>query len=75
MVLTYTSAQRRVFTQYGLCKGCQRYLSSVFVGLAGIVSRMAEALEAVERMLRNDEEYKEYLRHRHIMGLVIFEIF
>ncbi|ONH70727.1 Y' element ATP-dependent helicase protein 1 copy 4 [Saccharomyces cerevisiae] len=62
MVLTYTSAQR-VFTQYGLCKGCQKMfeLCVCWAGQKVSYRRMAWEALAVERMLRNDEEYKEYL--------------
>ncbi|QID78294.1 hypothetical protein GRS66_000499 [Saccharomyces pastorianus] len=49
-----------VFTQYGLCKGCQRCSSSVSVGLESIVSEDGGSTSC-GRMLRNDEEYKEYL--------------
>ncbi|CAI4730573.1 CFF_collapsed_G0044910.mRNA.1.CDS.1 [Saccharomyces cerevisiae] len=63
MVLTYTSAQRGVFTQYGLCKGCQKMfeLCVCWAGQKVSYRRMAWEALAVERMLRNDEEYKEYL--------------
>ncbi|CAI4738933.1 BAF_collapsed_G0047850.mRNA.1.CDS.1 [Saccharomyces cerevisiae] len=63
MVLTYTSAQRGVFTQCGLCKGCQKMfeLCVCWAGQKVSYRRIAWEALAVERMLRNDEEYKEYL--------------
>ncbi|CAI4752812.1 CDG_1a_G0047690.mRNA.1.CDS.1 [Saccharomyces cerevisiae] len=62
MVLTYTSAQR-VFAQYGLCKGCQKMfeLCVCWADQKVAYRRIAWEALAVERMLRNDEEYKEYL--------------
>ncbi|CAI4307347.1 ASN_collapsed_G0006750.mRNA.1.CDS.1 [Saccharomyces cerevisiae] len=62
MVLTYTSAQRE-YSQYGLCKGCQKMfeLCVCWAGQKVSYRRMAWEALAVERMLRNDEEYKEYL--------------
>ncbi|CAI5208978.1 BTE_HP_G0159390.mRNA.1.CDS.1 [Saccharomyces cerevisiae] len=52
-----------VFTQYGLCKGCQKMfeLCVCWAGQKVSYRRMAWEALAVERMLRNDEEYKEYL--------------
>ncbi|CAI4242168.1 BAL_1a_G0000970.mRNA.1.CDS.1 [Saccharomyces cerevisiae] len=52
-----------VFTQYGLCKGCQKMLELCVCWAGQKVSyrRIAWEALAVERMLRNDEEYKEYL--------------
>nr|CAI6642500.1 AAC_HP1_G0035310.mRNA.1.CDS.1 [Saccharomyces cerevisiae] len=52
-----------VFTQYGLCKGCQKMfeLCVRWAGQKVSYRRMAWEALAVERMLRNDEEYKEYL--------------
>ncbi|CAI5000987.1 BBT_HP_G0080930.mRNA.1.CDS.1 [Saccharomyces cerevisiae] len=53
-----------VFTQYGLCKGCQKKMFELCVCWAGqkvSYRRIAWEALAVERMLRNDEEYKEYL--------------
>ncbi|CAI4507652.1 ALI_collapsed_G0018130.mRNA.1.CDS.1 [Saccharomyces cerevisiae] len=52
-----------VFTQYGLCKGCQKMFELCVCRAGQKVSyrRMAWEALAVERMLRNDEEYKEYL--------------
>ncbi|CAI4429361.1 AEL_collapsed_G0016520.mRNA.1.CDS.1 [Saccharomyces cerevisiae] len=62
MVLTYTSP-KGVFTQYGLCKGCQKMfeLCVCWAGQKVSYRRIAWEALAVERMLRNDEEYKEYL--------------
>ncbi|CAI4699210.1 CEQ_1a_G0046890.mRNA.1.CDS.1 [Saccharomyces cerevisiae] len=50
-----------VFTQYGLCKGCQKMfeLCVCWAGQKVSYRRMAWEALAVERMLRNDEEYKE----------------
>ncbi|CAI4938368.1 CGH_3_HP_G0000440.mRNA.1.CDS.1 [Saccharomyces cerevisiae] len=52
-----------VFTQYGLCKGCQKMfeLCVCWAGQKVSYRRIAWEALAVERMLRNDEEYKEYL--------------
>ncbi|CAI7269295.1 CGH_3_collapsed_G0016310.mRNA.1.CDS.1 [Saccharomyces cerevisiae] len=52
-----------VFTQYGLCKGCQKMfeLCVCWAGQNVSYRRIAWEALAVERMLRNDEEYKEYL--------------
>ena len=52
-----------VFTQYGLCKGCQKMFELCVCWPRQQVSyrRIAWEALAVERMLRNDEEYKEYL--------------
>ncbi|CAI6414937.1 CNT_HP2_G0006290.mRNA.1.CDS.1 [Saccharomyces cerevisiae] len=53
-----------VFTQYGLCKGPVQKMFELCVCWAGqkvSYRRMAWEALAVERMLRNDEEYKEYL--------------
>ncbi|CAI5225219.1 ANM_HP_G0071620.mRNA.1.CDS.1 [Saccharomyces cerevisiae] len=52
-----------VFTQYGLCKGCQKMfeLCVCWAGQKVSYRRMAWEALAVERVLRNDEEYKEYL--------------
>ena len=52
-----------VFTQYGLCKGCQKMFELCVCWARQKVSyrRIAWEALAVERMLRNDEEYKEYL--------------
>nr|CAI6837918.1 AAC_HP1_G0057490.mRNA.1.CDS.1 [Saccharomyces cerevisiae] len=52
-----------VFTQYGLCKGCEKMfeLCVCWAGQKVSYRRMAWEALAVERMLRNDEEYKEYL--------------
>ncbi|CAI4410949.1 CDG_1a_G0027830.mRNA.1.CDS.1 [Saccharomyces cerevisiae] len=52
-----------VFTQYGLCKGCQKMfeLCVCWAGQKVAYRRIAWEALAVERMLRNDEEYKEYL--------------
>ncbi|CAI4585270.1 BCE_3a_G0031960.mRNA.1.CDS.1 [Saccharomyces cerevisiae] len=52
-----------VFTQYGLCKGCRKMfeLCVCWAGQKVSYRRMAWEALAVERMLRNDEEYKEYL--------------
>ncbi|CAI4710673.1 AEL_collapsed_G0044930.mRNA.1.CDS.1 [Saccharomyces cerevisiae] len=51
MVLTYTSAQRGVFTQYGLCKGCQKMfeLCVCWAGQKVSYRRMAWEALAVER--------------------------
>nr|CAI6841877.1 BAF_HP1_G0057520.mRNA.1.CDS.1 [Saccharomyces cerevisiae] len=60
-----------VFTQYGLCKGCQKMfeLCVCWAGQKVSYRRIAWEALAVERMLRNDEEYKEYLKtSSHIMG-------
>ena len=53
-----------VFTQYGLCKGCQKMFELCVCWPRQRVSYRKIAWEAlaVERMLRNDEEYKEYLK-------------
>ncbi|KAF4001147.1 hypothetical protein FOB22_006003 [Saccharomyces cerevisiae] len=49
-----------VFTQYGLCKGCQKMFElCLWAGQKVSYRRMAWEALAVERMLRNDEEYKE----------------
>ncbi|KAF4005491.1 Y' element ATP-dependent helicase domain protein [Saccharomyces cerevisiae] len=47
----------------GLCKGCQKMfeLCVCWAGQKVSYRRMAWEALAVERMLRNDEEYKEYL--------------
>ncbi|CAI7233608.1 BAD_collapsed_G0013930.mRNA.1.CDS.1 [Saccharomyces cerevisiae] len=52
-----------VFTQCGLCKGCQKMfeLCVCWAGQKVSYRRIAWEALAVERMLRNDEEYKEYL--------------
>ncbi|CAI4792681.1 CLN_G0052990.mRNA.1.CDS.1 [Saccharomyces cerevisiae] len=52
-----------VFTQYGLCKDCQKMfeLCVCWAGQKVSYRRIAWEALAVERMLRNDEEYKEYL--------------
>ncbi|CAI7129148.1 CGH_3_collapsed_G0000860.mRNA.1.CDS.1 [Saccharomyces cerevisiae] len=52
-----------VFTQYGLGKGCQKMfeLCVCWAGQKVSYRRIAWEALAVERMLRNDEEYKEYL--------------
>ncbi|CAI4295460.1 CDA_G0004910.mRNA.1.CDS.1 [Saccharomyces cerevisiae] len=52
-----------VFTQYGLCKGCKKMfeLCVCWAGQKVSYRRIAWEALAVERMLRNDEEYKEYL--------------
>ncbi|CAI7161255.1 CGH_3_collapsed_G0004780.mRNA.1.CDS.1 [Saccharomyces cerevisiae] len=52
-----------VFTQYGLCNGCQKMfeLCVCWAGQKVSYRRIAWEALAVERMLRNDEEYKEYL--------------
>ncbi|CAI4843124.1 CNB_1a_G0057750.mRNA.1.CDS.1 [Saccharomyces cerevisiae] len=58
-----------VFTQYGLCKGCQKDVRALcLLGWPeSIVSEDGLEALAVERMLRNDEEYKRILgRHRAI---------
>ncbi|CAI4245219.1 APG_G0001040.mRNA.1.CDS.1 [Saccharomyces cerevisiae] len=49
--------------KYGLCKGCQKMFELCVCRAGQKVSyrRMAWEALAVERMLRNDEEYKEYL--------------
>ncbi|CAI4408296.1 ADM_collapsed_G0014390.mRNA.1.CDS.1 [Saccharomyces cerevisiae] len=62
MVLTYFCPEG-VFTQYGLCKGCQKMfeLCVCWAGQKVSYRRIAWEALAVERMLRNDEEYKEYL--------------
>ncbi|CAI4795951.1 CNB_1a_G0053100.mRNA.1.CDS.1 [Saccharomyces cerevisiae] len=63
MVLTYTSAQREYSHNTDYARAVKRCSSSVSVGLARkyrIGGWLGKAL-AVERMLRNDEEYKEYL--------------
>ncbi|CAI4659226.1 AIS_collapsed_G0039350.mRNA.1.CDS.1 [Saccharomyces cerevisiae] len=54
-----------VFTQYGLCKGCQKMFELCVCWPRQKVSYRSIAWEAlaVERMLRNDEEYKEYLEN------------
>ncbi|CAI4306072.1 ADM_collapsed_G0006710.mRNA.1.CDS.1 [Saccharomyces cerevisiae] len=56
------SAQREC-SQYGLCKGCQKMfeLCVCWAGQKVSYRRIAWEALAVERMLRNDEEYKEYL--------------
>ncbi|CAI4760981.1 BDN_1c_G0034030.mRNA.1.CDS.1 [Saccharomyces cerevisiae] len=61
MVLTYTSAQRAYShnTDYGLSKIFE--LCVCWAGQKVSYRRMAWEALAVERMLRNDEEYKEYL--------------
>nr|CAI6609903.1 AIF_HP1_G0031040.mRNA.1.CDS.1 [Saccharomyces cerevisiae] len=69
-----------VFTQYGLCKGCQKMfvLCVCWAGQKVSYRRMAWEALAVERMLRNDEEYKEYLEDiepYHGGPCRIFEIF
>ncbi|CAI4537528.1 AMH_1a_G0027560.mRNA.1.CDS.1 [Saccharomyces cerevisiae] len=69
-----------VFTQYGLCKGCQKMfeLCVCWAGQKVSYRRIAWEALAVERMLRNDEEYKRILgRHRAISWgpCRIFEIF
>ncbi|CAI4443337.1 BGP_1a_G0017120.mRNA.1.CDS.1 [Saccharomyces cerevisiae] len=68
-----------VFTQYGLCKGCQKMfeLCVCWAGQKVSYRRMAWEALAVERMLRNDEEYKEYLEdiepyHRDPVGYLKF---
>ncbi|CAI4414556.1 CIH_collapsed_G0014690.mRNA.1.CDS.1 [Saccharomyces cerevisiae] len=69
-----------VFTQYGLCKGCQKMfeLCVCWAGQKVSYRRIAWEALAVERMLRNDEEYKEYLEDiepYHGGPCRIFEIF
>nr|CAI6728469.1 BFH_HP1_G0043550.mRNA.1.CDS.1 [Saccharomyces cerevisiae] len=69
-----------VFTQYGLCKGCQKMfeLCVCWAGQKVSYRRMAWEALAVERMLRNDEEYKEYLEDiepYHGGPCRVFEIF
>ncbi|CAI7320459.1 CFC_collapsed_G0022660.mRNA.1.CDS.1 [Saccharomyces cerevisiae] len=69
-----------VFTQYGLCKGCQKMfeLCVCWAGQKVSYRRMAWEALAVERMLRNDEEYKEYLEDIRAISwgpCRIFEIF
>ncbi|CAI4241606.1 BCN_G0000900.mRNA.1.CDS.1 [Saccharomyces cerevisiae] len=53
----------REYSQYGLCKGCQKMfeLCVCWAGQKVSYRRIAWEALAVERMLRNDEEYKEYL--------------
>ncbi|CAI4526493.1 AMP_1a_G0026350.mRNA.1.CDS.1 [Saccharomyces cerevisiae] len=69
-----------VFTQYGLCKGCQKMfeLCVCWAGQKVSYRRMAWEALAVERMLRNDEEYKEYLEDIRAISwgpCRVFEIF
>ncbi|CAI4301549.1 BAF_collapsed_G0006540.mRNA.1.CDS.1 [Saccharomyces cerevisiae] len=69
-----------VFTQCGLCKGCQKMfeLCVCWAGQKVSYRRIAWEALAVERMLRNDEEYKEYLEDiepYHGGPCRIFEIF
>ncbi|CAI4695507.1 ADI_G0039800.mRNA.1.CDS.1 [Saccharomyces cerevisiae] len=68
-----------VFTQYGLCKGCQKMfgLCVCWAGQKVSYRRMAWEALAVERMLRNDEEYKDsWKTSSHILGDPgVFEIF
>ncbi|CAI4512228.1 ALS_1a_G0023250.mRNA.1.CDS.1 [Saccharomyces cerevisiae] len=62
MVLTYTSAQRSIHT-IRIMQGLSKDVRALSVGLARkyrIGGWLRKHL-AVERMLRNDEEYKEYL--------------
>ncbi|CAI4841124.1 AFH_G0000930.mRNA.1.CDS.1 [Saccharomyces cerevisiae] len=60
-----------VFTQYGLCKGCQKMfeLCVCWAGQKVSYRRIAWEALAVERMLRNDGEYKDtWETSSHIMG-------
>ncbi|CAI7439392.1 BAD_collapsed_G0044590.mRNA.1.CDS.1 [Saccharomyces cerevisiae] len=63
MVLTYTSAQRECSHNADYAKGCQKMfeLCVCWAGQKVSYRRIAWEALAVERMLRNDEEYKEYL--------------
>ncbi|CAI4389330.1 CDG_1a_G0013670.mRNA.1.CDS.1 [Saccharomyces cerevisiae] len=62
MVLTYTLPRGSVHT-IGLCKGCQKMfeLCVCWAGQKVSYRRIAWEALAVERMLRNDEDHKEYL--------------
>ncbi|CAI6380830.1 BAF_HP2_G0000020.mRNA.1.CDS.1 [Saccharomyces cerevisiae] len=79
MVLTYTSAQRECSHNVDYARAVKRCSSSVSVGRQKVsYRRIAWEALAVERMLRNDEEYKEYLEDiepYHGGPCRIFEIF
>nr|CAI6438269.1 CBM_HP1_G0009910.mRNA.1.CDS.1 [Saccharomyces cerevisiae] len=60
MVFDVFSAQRGVFTQYRLCRAVHKCSSPVSSGQK-VSYRGWLGKPSLERMLRNDEEYKEYL--------------